>query len=187
LDFYDPDYDLILLVGKGNIIAYRELVHKHLNKGLRIAERMLGNRSRQDAEDIMQEVCLKIWDGAYKWKPEAKFSTWLYRVIINACIDYNRKVASFSDIEIGEIIDPSPNADEVMIKNNIAIKVKVALGKLPDRQRAAIVLSYYEGVSNQESAHIIGVRLGAFQQLLFRAKQNLKNELKEYFVEYKNG
>ena len=184
MDSYDPDYELILLIRKGNIIAYRELINKHLNKGMRIAERMLGNHNRQDAEDIMQEVCLKIWNEAYKWKPEAKFSTWLYRVIINACIDYNRKVISCSDIEIDEIIDQSSNIDEIIIKNNLAIKVEAALQKLSDRQRAAIILSYYEEVSNQESANIVGIQLGAFQQLLFRAKQKLKSDLKENLLEY---
>ena len=177
----------MLRVGQKDIVAYRELIGKHLNKGLRVAQRMLGNRSRQDAEDIMQEVCLKIWNEAERWKPKAKFSTWLYRVIINSCIDHTRKVVPLSIVNMEAIVDESPASDEVLMRENRSLRVEHALQKLPERQRAAIILSYYEGVGNQEAADTLGVQLGAFQQLLFRAKQQLKKELKEYLLEYKYG
>ena len=177
----------MLRIGQKDTVAYRELVGKHLSKGVRVAQRMLGNRSRQDAEDIMQEVCLKIWNEAPRWKPTAKFSTWLYRVLLNACIDHTRKVIPLTGMDMEAIIDHTPTHDERLMKENRSLQVEVALQKLPERQRAAVVLSYYEGVSNQEAADALGVALGAFQQLLFRAKHNLKEELQEYLREYKHG
>lgn len=158
--------------------AYRELVGRHLNRGVKVAERMLGNR--QDAEDVMQEACLKIWKEAPRWKPQAKFSTWLYRVVLNACLDRKRRIVpARAEEELDEIADDKPMADAVMIGRQRSDSVKVALQALPDRQRAAVILSYYEELSNQEAADSMGVALGAFQQLLFRAKQNLKGILGE--------
>ena len=171
----------MIKIAQKDLAAYRELVSRHLNRGLGVAERMLGNR--QDAEDIMQEVCLKIWNGADKWKPTAKFSTWLYKILINSCIDKTRKIVPLSITNIDLLIDDSSSADENLINQQIAEKVKNALQKLPDRQRAAILLSYYEGMSNQNCADSMGVSLNAFQQLLFRGRESLKLEL----IEYKGG
>ena len=183
MEAYDPDHGLMLRIGQKDIEAYRELIGKHLNKGIKVAERMLGNR--QDAEDVMQETCLKVWDEAERWKPKAKFSTWLYRVIFNACLDHKRKIVPFSGVEeVETLVDESPAADDVLIAGQRAKAVQRALQKLAERQRAAMILSYYENISNQDAADALEMNLGAFQQLLFRAKQNLKDELKEYLVEY---
>lgn len=171
------DYELLQLVAQGNMRAYRELVGRYLVMGVKIAERMLGNR--QDAEDVMQEVCVKMWRESPKWKPQAKFSTWLYRVIINACIDRRRRFAPVTTDAFDEILDDRPLAEEVLIKRQRAQSVKIALQLLPDRQRAAITLNYYEEMSNQEAAEAMGIALGAYQQLLFRARQSLKAHLVE--------
>ncbi len=165
--------------------AYRELVNRHLIKGVKVAERMLGNR--QDAEDVMQETCLKIWREAPRWKPQAKFSTWLYRVVLNACLDRKRQVFPAMTDELDEVIDEQPMAEDVMIEKQRSERVKSALQQLPDRQRAAVVLNYYEEMSNQDAADSMGVALGAYQQLLFRAKQKLRDYLVEDEDEAKTG
>jgi len=155
--------------------AYRELVGRHLNRSVKIAERVLGNR--QDAEDVVQETCLKIWREAPHWKPRAKFSTWLYRVLLNACLDRKRKVVPIMTDDLEGIIDHHPIAEDLMMGRQRSEGVRVALEQLPVRQRAAIVLNYYEEMSNQEAADSMGIGLGAFQQLLFRAKQNVRTFL----------
>jgi len=182
VDADDSDHRLMLRVGQKDMAAYRELVGRHLNRGIKVAERMLGNR--QDAEDVMQDTCLKIWKEAERWQPKARFSTWLYRVIFNACIDFKRKVVPMSGVEVETLADDVPAADDAMMMMQRARRVKQALQKLPERQRAALILSYYEGVSNQDGAQALNIPLGTFQQLLFRARQGLKNELKDYFVEH---
>lgn len=172
---FDPDHELMLRIARKDIDAFRDLLVRHLDRCVKVAERMLGNR--QDAEDVMQEVCLKIWKEASRWKPQAKFSTWLYRVLLNACLDHKRKTVAYVQEELEFIPDKSPSTDERMIEEQSSQHVQNALQRLPDRQRAAVILSYYEDLSNQEAAETMGVGLGAFQQLLFRAKQNLRNEL----------
>lgn len=184
LEQRDADHDLMGRVALGDMRAYRELMGKHLNRSVKVAERMLGNR--QDAEDVMQEACLKIWVEAPRWQPRAKFSTWLYRIVLNACLDRRRKngtttahmAAAPADEDWADhIADDAPLAEDRLIEAQQAAQVQKALQDLPDRQRAAIVLSYYENMSNQDSADAMGIRLGAFQQLLFRAKQSLKTSL----------
>ncbi len=182
---YDPDRLLIQRVAQKNLLAFRELVGKHLHRCVKVAERMVGNR--QDAEEIVQEVCLKIWNEAERWQPKAKFSTWLYRVLLNACIDHTRKIVPFAAVELETIADESPAVDDMLISGQSARRVRQALQRLPERQRAAVVLSYYEEMSNQEAADTLGMTLGAFQQLLFRAKQHLKGDLLGYFGEHGHG
>jgi len=177
----DPDHALMLRIAGADMLAYRELVDRHLDRSVRVAERMLGNR--QDAEDIVQEVCLKVWKEAPRWRPQAKFSTWLYRVLVNACIDWRRKVVPFVDTDMDGIEDGRCGDDERLIEQEDSRRVRDALQTLPARQRAAVVLSYYEELTNQQAADVLGLTLGAFQQLLFRAKQKLKGHLTSPMLE----
>lgn len=170
-----PDHELVKRTAQGDLRAFRTLVEKHLARGVKVAERMLGNR--QDAEDVMQETCLKIWKEAARWRPEAKFSTWLYRVVINGCLDRKRKFAPLTTDDFEGIVDETPGAEELLIRGEKAEQVKSALQKLPGRQRAAIVLSYYQDIGDRDAADCMELSLGAYQQLLFRAKQNLKASL----------
>jgi RNA polymerase sigma-70 factor (ECF subfamily) len=169
-----PDEDELLVrrVGRGDKSAFHVLVMRHLPFCLRVAERMLANRS--DAEDVVQDVCVKIWNEAAQWKPQAKFTTWLYRVVFNACIDYRRKIVRLQPDDEIERVDERENPEQTLAGKEKAMKVLAALQKLPERQRAAVVLSYYEDLRNQEAAEAMGMEIGAFQQLLFRARQGLK-------------
>ena len=98
------------LIAKRDPKAYRDLIGKYLDFCVRFAERMLNNR--HDAEDITQEVCLKIWNVAPRWVPTAKFSTWLYRVMVNACIDHKRKILPFVQSDMAEIVDKRRSDDD---------------------------------------------------------------------------
>jgi RNA polymerase sigma-70 factor, ECF subfamily len=185
LPFSDSDHFLIVQIARKNQLAYRQLMRKYMDSCVRVAERMLGNR--QDAEDITQIVCLKIWHEAEGWQPQAKFSTWLYRVVLNACIDHKRRRVPVANFDLDLIEDQKPSAEKTLIDRERASHVRRAIGDLGDRQRAAIVLSYYEQISNKEAADVMGLPLGAFEQLLYRARQSLKQDLKEYLQEEKHG
>lgn len=178
----EHDHHLMAEVAQGNLRAYRQLVDGHINKAMRIAERMLGNR--QDAEDVMQDVCLKIWREAPRWEPRAKFSTWLYRVVMNRCIDFQRghRKTVTGDVLL-DIPDDRPSLDQAIAHQQKAATVRDALQKLSDRQRQAIILTYYEDMGNQDAADSIGVSLGALQQLLYRARQNLKHSMEAAHVQ----
>lgn len=181
----DADHTLMRHIAARDAKAYRALVGKYLNFCVRFAERMTG--SRQDAEEIAQDVCLTVWNEAPRWQPQAKFSTWLYRVVTNRCIDYKRKVVPLSVVDTEMLVDGAPPADDEMMRKQQAARVRSALQQLPERQRAAVILSYYEAVSNQDAADAMGMQLGAFQQLLFRARQSLKEKLIDERLEMKNG
>jgi RNA polymerase sigma-70 factor (ECF subfamily) len=179
------DHELMYDIAQGNHAAYRVLLERHIHRLVRMGERMVGNR--QDAEDIAQEVSLKVWHEAPRWKPQAQFSTWLYRVMMNACIDVIRKKVPQQTIEDEVLYDETPSVHEVIELHQQAQRVRVAMGQLPDRQRAAVVLSYYEALDNQTSADTMGMSLGAFQQLLFRAKKQLRDELNNEVKEQHYG
>ncbi|MDD3030381.1 MAG: sigma-70 family RNA polymerase sigma factor [Alphaproteobacteria bacterium] len=170
---------------QGDMGAYRTLVDRYLVWGVRVAERMLGNR--QDAEDVMQETCLKIWDEAGRWTPRAKFTTWLYRVLLNACIDRKRRFVPEKADLCENLIDGAPIAEDILVDRQRSDAVRDALQRLPDRQRAAVVLNYYEEKSNRDAAELMDIETGAYQQLLFRARQNLRNFLMEGRDEVRTG
>jgi RNA polymerase sigma-70 factor (ECF subfamily) len=172
LNVLDEDYVLMQRIAQKDRDAYGILLNKYLGVCVRFAERMLGNR--QDAEDLAQDIYLKLWLNPTSWKQQSSFSTWLYRVTFNSCIDYKRKTVFSSNIELELLKDNAEGADEVMIEHQKSAYIQNLLQKLPDRQRAALILSYYEGLNNQQSAEMLGISLLALQQLLFRARQNLK-------------
>jgi len=174
---HKEDLELMQLVARRDIAAYRKLIGKYLNYSVRFAERMVGDYGA--AEDIAQETALKIWNEAPRWQPKAKFSTWLYQILLNACIDYKRKKRPVSLPDADALYDESPGAAEMAMAKEQAATVKRALAKLPGRQRAALVLCYYEEMSNQKAAEIMEINIGTLQQLLFRARQNLKELLEE--------
>jgi RNA polymerase sigma-70 factor (ECF subfamily) len=185
MDVNVADNELMRLAGQGDLAAYRMLVGRHLNRSVRFAERMLGNR--QDAEDVVQEAFLKSWHEAAKWEPRAQFTTWLYRVLYNACLNRLRKHIQFSNVDIDVLADTRDDAEKALIQRQRAQQVKTCLQQLPEKQRAAVILSYYEEVSDQQAADTLGLSLGALQQLLFRARQGLRHLLLEEKQEQKNG
>ncbi len=139
---------------------------------------MTGNR--QDAEDIAQDVCFKIWQEAPNWKPDkAQFSTWLYRVLYNRCIDYKRKVVQFTPVDLEAYPDSTFNAEDGVMYKQRAEQVRIALDSLHKTQRAAIILSYYEGIQGKEAAEIIGVNYDYFYHLLSNARKVLRRSLLE--------
>jgi len=171
---HQEDVELMRLVAERDMLAYRRLVEKYLNRVLHFAERILGDYAA--AEDMAQELWIKVWNEAPRWQPKAKFSTWLYQVLMNSCIDYKRKKRPVNFAEI-EAYDESPGQVDIIISRQKAATVRDAMAKLPERQQIALALCYYEEMSNQKAAEILGVNTGTLQQLLFRARKNLKEML----------
>lgn len=166
------DDTLMLLAGKGDERAYGQLVDRHLDRTLAFAQRVLG--SRPEAEDVLQEAFLRVWKKAPTWTNDgARFSTWFYRVVLNLCIDRKRKPSHAALPEDFEYADDSPIADAQLEESQASVLVEKALAALPDRQREAVVLCYYQGLSNKEAADILDVRVKALESLLVRARKNL--------------
>jgi RNA polymerase sigma-70 factor (ECF subfamily) len=176
----DADDDALLASsGEGDQRAFQTLVVRHLARALSLARRMTGNVA--EAEDVAQEAFLRAWQKAPDWRVgEARFSTWLYRVVVNLCLDRKRRKPMAPLEAAGDPLDPAPSAELRLAEDQRAQIVATALAALPDRQRAALVLSYYEGVSNVEAAETLGVSVSALESLLVRARKTLRAELERH-------
>ncbi len=142
----------------------------------RLAYRMLGDGAA--AEDITQETLLKLWEQAARWSGSGPgVGAWLRRVATNACLDRLRRAKFISGNEIPERADEGPLADEMMDGERVRKAVIEAMGNLPDRQRAAIVLTYYEALPNADAATVLELNIKAFESLLLRARAGLKAAL----------
>ncbi len=161
--------------------AFTQLLNNHLDNVRALAWRTL--QSHADTDEVAQEVFLKIWNKPESFKPgKAKFSTWLYRVTLNACIDRQRK-AKTVPIEPLEaiLVDEGPTPEQALstAQQNLQRidRVNAAIAKLPERQRHAITLSHFEEISNIEAAHILDTSVEAVESLLGRARRSLKATL----------
>lgn len=170
------DEDLLVLVGGGDRQAYRILVERHGRRVLGMARRMTGNLA--EAEDVAQEAFLRVWQRAADWREKgAKFSTWLYRVVMNLCLDRKRRKPMAPLEAAGDPADERPDAETTLAAAERSQQVEAALARLPDRQRAALVLSYYEGLNNAAAAEALEISVAALESLLVRARRSLRAEL----------
>ena len=174
------DHELLALVQDGSHTAFAELVRRHTERYYRLAFRYLQNRAA--AEDIVQDAFLKLWEDPHKWQPDknTKFTTWFYRVVVNLCLDWQKKKQPVELNEDMPLIDDREGADEAMQRKQQQIALEGAIAALPERQRTAINLCYDEGLSNQDAADVMDVNLKALQSLVMRAKTTLKERLKNY-------
>jgi RNA polymerase sigma-70 factor, ECF subfamily len=171
----DSDEALMARVARGDERAFQLLSRRHLPAMLGLARRILGNAA--ESEDVTQEAFLRVWTHAPRWQPLAQFRTWLTRIVVNLCLDRKRR-APWVDLEAaGDMVDPTPGVTERAEADERQSMVTAAIGKLPDRQRDAIMLTYSEGMSNAQVAEILGTSVSAVETLLVRGKQNLRRTL----------
>jgi RNA polymerase sigma-70 factor (ECF subfamily) len=167
---------LMARVGMGDAAAFEQIVERHLPMLHALAWRMLGDPG--EAEDVVQESLVKLWVNAKGWQPSGGgLGAWLRRIATNACLDRLRKPRTLSDDSLPERADETPLADALIDAERRRTAVQAAILALPDRQRAAIVLTYHEGVSNVEAASILGIGVKALESLLVRARQSLSQQL----------
>jgi RNA polymerase sigma-70 factor (ECF subfamily) len=174
------DDELMRRAGRGDRTAYTRLVQRHLPRAVALATRIAGNRG--DAEEIVQEAFLRTWLKAPDWRDEsapggARFTTWFTRVVVNLCIDRRRKPV-MSPLDLAAEL---PSADiggfEAVAQDETRSRVLAALGTLPERQRAALTLCHWDGMSNIEASEVLGVSVGALESLLVRARRTLRDAL----------
>lgn len=166
-------------VQRGDHQAFAHLVERHSGRFYAVAYRMVGNSA--EAEDIVQDCFLKLWNKPDMWnkKKNAKFTTWFYRVITNAAIDKSRRYARMisGDTVFEHMPDGKRNAEEEMYENQTQKELEEAIQSLPDRQKAALNLCFYEGLSNKDAAVILNVNVKALESLLMRAKTGVRDYL----------
>jgi RNA polymerase sigma-70 factor (ECF subfamily) len=144
---------------------------------LGLAARVLGDVA--EAEDVAQEAMLRLWRAAPGWSTEggATVATWLHRVALNLCIDRLRRRGRTQPIEdAADPPDPAPTAEALLIDADRADALRSALGRLPDRQRRAIVLRHFEGLTNPEIAQELETGVEAVESLLARGRRALAGD-----------
>jgi RNA polymerase sigma-70 factor, ECF subfamily len=177
------NFDLNLVAGitQGDEAAFEQLVRKYQHPVLNTIHRYVGNYS--EADDIAQDVFFKVWQKIKSFQGKSKFSTWLYRIVVNQCLDYRRKskrkieeVTFDNKIEEKKIPDSLTTTIDFEQKKKEAI-IRQAINELPDKQRIAMILAEYEAQTYQEIAEILGISLSNVATTIYRAKQNLKVKL----------
>lgn len=174
----DPDADIISGLQTGDKAALSKLMDRHMKTLYNQAYHMLGDSMA--AEDITQTVFLKTWQNINDWKSgNAKLLTWMRRVTANACFDQLRKKKPIYSDMVPEIEDSADTPFDALSRQNQNEIVKAALQKLPDRQRAAVTLSYYQELTQKEGASVMSITEKAYESLLVRGRKSLKLLLKE--------
>lgn len=186
----DDDIRLMLALKAGDREAFNTLMDKYSKQVINFIRRFTG--SREDAEDIAQEVFIKVYNAAAYYVPSAKFTTWLYRIASNASLDYLRKrkrtagTASLDEqpereggpVEQQFADDKLKSPEKEMLEKEESESISRALLSLPENQRAAVILKVYEDRTYSEIAAIMGISIPSVESLLFRARQSLKERLK---------
>lgn len=172
------DNALLAACAAGDRRAFSVLMRRHLRWTLLLADRIVLNRT--EAHDIVQDAFLRVWRFAADWDPEgpATFSSWLRRIVVNLAISRRRRWKPEVGIEVlEELPAPDPSGYETSLALSQKQALRVALSKLSARQRGALGLFYFEGLSHKESAAVLGIGLKAFESLLVRAREKVKNTL----------
>ena len=176
------DDDLLLSIAEGDQRAFRLLMRRHAKPMLALAQRVTG--SGDDADEIVQESFLKVWRLARKWQVggAASFSTWFYRVVLNACLDRRRRLTMAPLEDAGEPVDPSPDGSEAALSRQRRAAIMAAVNELPERQKKAVSLCYFGEVSGPEAAKILDLSLSALEALLVRGRRGLKKSLMKHGI-----
>ncbi len=178
---------LMMRVKEGDVRAFEELVEIHQHAVIGTVAKMLG--SPDDAEDIAQQVFVRIWKSAKRYQPQAKFTTWLFTITRNLVFNEMRRrqrkpAVSINeredDFHIGTPDDPSKSPDATALQNELEKAVDRAIQELPEKQRMAVILRRYEEMPYEEIGEILKLSLPAVKSLLFRARVQLKESLQSY-------
>lgn len=174
------DNDLLAAVAGGDREAFAVLMKRYLSSMVVLAQRIVFDR--EQAYEIAQEAFLRVWQNAAKWDPfgTATFLTWLRLVVVNLSISRRRRYREQVSLDVIEEL-PSDMADGFDLTAGAEKKkiVGAALEKLPERQRAAIALYYFDELSQIEAAEVMQMTPRAFDSLIVRSRSNLKKYLVE--------
>ncbi|MCB9851635.1 MAG: sigma-70 family RNA polymerase sigma factor [Phycisphaerales bacterium] len=170
------DHELMQRVARGERDALAVLVQRHQSRVLSLAYRFLGHWDA--AEDVCQDTFLRVFHNAAAYRPDAQFTTWLYRIVANQCWDHRRKAAREPVPQSNPIdpVDPAGNA-AMLERKERQDAIRLAVARLPDRQRLALVLHRFEGMSHAQIAEATGWSAGAVESCIVRAYATLRERL----------
>lgn len=178
------DIDLALKAKNGDDAAFSELMQRHYKGVLNFVYRFTGGNS--NSEDITQEVFLRVYRSIGRYEPEAKFTTWLYKIASNLCLTKLKKSKnnkmSLEEIteKTGEMPDPAVDSgDDLLYRKQLKKRIFKALRNLPEKERLAVTMSKYNGFSYIEISEILECTVGAVKTHIYRGRMKLVEELKD--------
>jgi len=190
-DELDADAALMLLVKRGDSSAFSELVDKYKQPVMNLAYRML--RDLTEAEDLAQNVFVQVHKSASRYEVSAKFSTWLFTITRNLCLNEIRRrsrhptdplEASYPEHEdqpLRQFEDrKTASPPDTLLQSELEQKIEQALAELPENQRTAILLCRRDELSYEDIADVLGCSISATKSLIHRGRQTLKQKLKPY-------
>lgn len=185
------DADVMLRVKAGDDSAFDYLVQKYRRPIISFMYRMAHNTAA--AEDLAQEVFLRVYRSRTSYEPSAKFTTWLYRIATNLGVNYARDTRyqrpdntlnlDEADSETGQtpdLADKAPNVEEEILRRERLVAIKQKVEALPERQKMAVLMHKYQQMDYRQIAEVLKLSESATKSLLFRAYETLRNELKEF-------
>jgi len=174
----DADEELVLQSQNGDPAAFEALIRNHQHMVHSLTYRMTG--SLADAEDLAQETFIRAYEQIGSFRGASKFSTWLYRIAVNTCLNWRQSEARRFQLQTdcaGEILKNHVNGGISPADNPLNEQVQSALLKLPAKQRAAIVLTIYDGLNHAEAARVLHCSETTVSWRVFAAKRKLKRRL----------
>jgi len=180
----DTDIDLMLRVKNGDDGAFSQLIKRYYNKILNYVYKYTNNR--ESSEDLTQEIFMRVYKSANNYEPEAKFSTWLYKIATNLCLTEvtsksRKKSASLDEIQenIGSLEDIK-SIDQLDVRYRVEIKsiIHNTMEELSDNEKSALILCKYEQLSYDEVAEMLDCTVGAVKTYVYRGRMKLINKLK---------
>ena len=186
----DRDVGLMLRVREGDNEAFELLVELHQSAVIGTVAKMLGGAS--EAEDIAQQVFIRIWKSAKRYQPQAKFTTWMFTITRNLVFNETRRRKRKPTVSVEEREEEShqqvedvhsTTPDQDVLHSELERAVDDAIQALPDKQRLAVVLRRYEEMPYDEIGRVLSMSVPAVKSLLFRARTQLKESLEKYLAE----
>tara|TARA_B100001964_G_scaffold43030_1_gene47813 strand:+ start:2397 stop:2951 length:555 start_codon:yes stop_codon:yes gene_type:complete len=160
----------------GDKSAYQLLVEHHLPPLSNYVMRMMANAT--EADDIIQETFVRLWTHGHKYNPKlAKLTTWLHNIAHNLCIDYFRMTDRLVPESADHPEQESSSPEENYIRQDLAMDIQAAMMTIPERQRSAIIMCHYQGLSNRDAAGVLGVSVDALESLMARGRRKLRQNL----------
>ncbi|MDA1272634.1 MAG: sigma-70 family RNA polymerase sigma factor [Verrucomicrobia bacterium] len=187
----DPDAALMLRVRQGDVVAFERIVEKYKQPVINLLYRIL--RDATEVEDLAQQVFLQVFKAADRYRVTAKFSTWLFTIARNLCLNEIRRrsrhpaesmemtSSEHEDQPVRQFQDSATaSPPDALLRNELVEKIEAALSELPENQRTAILLFREREMSYEEIAKILGCSLSATKSLIHRGREILKRKLKPY-------
>ncbi len=172
---HDEEREAIEASRRGEREAFDRLVLRYQRDVYRLCYRFVNNH--EDANDLAQEAFLRAWRAIPRFRGESSFSTWLYRIAVNACLNFRALRRPAAQELPDALADPVPGAEQRLESDDEVRRVREAIARLPEKQRATLILKVYHELTHQEVAQVLGSSVGTVKANLFHALANLRRQV----------